>query len=164
MPGGFAAVYRVLAAAEEAGRVRRGYFVEGLGAAQFGAVGAIDRLRAQARPLEEGPGEALVLAATDPANPYGAALAWPRRGATDRRRHHMPIIGIGKREPVDKVFIPRDQTVADVLVHQRPRTIQLFWLQIGPILKHVLDPFVVDLVRPPGPKQVRKGQMHEQVP
>jgi len=79
VPGGFAAVYRVLAAAEEAGRVRRGYFVEGLGAAQFGAVGAIDRLRAQARPLGEGPGEALVLAATDPANPYGAALAWPTR-------------------------------------------------------------------------------------
>ena len=81
VPGGFAAVYRVLAAAEEAGRVRRGYFVEGLGAAQFGAVGAIDRLRAQARPLEEGPGEALVLAATDPANPYGAALAWPTRAS-----------------------------------------------------------------------------------
>ena len=79
VPGGFAAVYRVLAAAEEAGRVRRGYFVEGLGAAQFGAVGAIDRLRAQARPLDEGPGEALVLAATDPANPYGAALPWPAR-------------------------------------------------------------------------------------
>jgi ATP-dependent Lhr-like helicase len=79
VPGGFAAVYRVLAAAEEAGRVRRGYFVEGLGAAQFGAVGAIDRLRAQARPLGEGPGEALVLAATDPANPYGAALGWPAR-------------------------------------------------------------------------------------
>jgi len=79
VPGGFAAIYRVLAAAEEAGRVRRGYFVEGLGAAQFGAVGAIDRLRAQARPLDEGPGETLVLAATDPANPYGAALAWPAR-------------------------------------------------------------------------------------
>lgn len=79
-PGGFAATYRVLAAAEESGRVRRGYFVEGLGAAQFGAVGAVDRLRASARPLEDTVGgPALVLAAADPANPYGAALTWPPR-------------------------------------------------------------------------------------
>ncbi|MFN8136807.1 MAG: ATP-dependent helicase [Propionicimonas sp.] len=81
IPGGFAAVYRVLATAEESGRVRRGYFVEGLGAAQFGAAGAVDRLRAASRPLETGAsgGPALVLAAADPANPYGAALGWPAR-------------------------------------------------------------------------------------
>ncbi|MCC6495107.1 MAG: DEAD/DEAH box helicase, partial [Propionibacteriaceae bacterium] len=80
IPGGFAGVYRVLAAAEDSGRVRRGYFVEGLGAAQFGSVGAVDRLRSLARPLEDGVvGPALVLAATDPANPYGAALPWPAR-------------------------------------------------------------------------------------
>ncbi|MDQ2782110.1 MAG: DEAD/DEAH box helicase, partial [Actinomycetota bacterium] len=84
VPGGFAAAYRVLAAAEESGRVRRGYFIEGLGAAQFGTTGAIDRLRAQSRPLDaprradERP-LALVLAACDPANPYGAALPWPER-------------------------------------------------------------------------------------
>ncbi len=84
VPGGFAGVYRVLAAAEEAGRVRRGYFVEGLGAAQFGTTGAIDRLRAGAKPLDAGSVEvapALVLAACDPANPYGAALPWPDRPA-----------------------------------------------------------------------------------
>ncbi|HYO86159.1 MAG TPA: ATP-dependent helicase [Dermatophilaceae bacterium] len=92
IPGGFAAVYRVLATAEDAGKVRRGYFVEGLGASQFASVGAVDRLRAgrrgEGRPtadpgpqhrLEGGPAEALVLAATDPANPYGAALGWPDR-------------------------------------------------------------------------------------
>jgi ATP-dependent Lhr-like helicase len=88
--GGFAGVYRVLAAAEESGRVRRGYFVEGLGAAQFATTGAVDRLRAQSRPLPEEPGpfaterqnrapSAIVLAASDPANPYGAALGWPSR-------------------------------------------------------------------------------------
>ncbi|MGN6634200.1 MAG: Lhr family ATP-dependent helicase, partial [Oryzihumus sp.] len=127
--GGFAGVYRVLAAAEESGRVRRGYFVEGLGAAQFATTGAVDRLRAFSRPLPEapapampewetplpggsdsaspGPGSrpgagarpgfaaagsrrgpggrgpagpsAVVLAASDPANPYGAALSWPER-------------------------------------------------------------------------------------
>ena len=84
VPGGFAGVYRVLAAAEEAGRVRRGYFVEGLGASQFGTTGAVDRLRGSARPLGTAAREAppaLVLAAADPANPYGAALPWPERSA-----------------------------------------------------------------------------------
>jgi ATP-dependent Lhr-like helicase len=85
VPGGFAAVYRVLAAAEEAGRLRRGYFVEGLGAAQFAGPGAVDRLRAQSNEpssdLSTAPVSALVLAATDPANPYGAALPWPARAS-----------------------------------------------------------------------------------
>ncbi|HEX7127315.1 MAG TPA: DEAD/DEAH box helicase, partial [Thermodesulfobacteriota bacterium] len=73
--GGFSAVYEVLKAMEEAGRVRRGYFVAGCGAAQFALPGADDRLRARRRPGETP--ETVVLAATDPANPYGAALPWP---------------------------------------------------------------------------------------
>ncbi|MCO6006400.1 ATP-dependent helicase [Actinoallomurus purpureus] len=76
-PGGFAAVYPVLRAFEESGRCRRGYFVEGLGAAQFALPGAVDRLRAT-RP-DTGAPRAVVLASTDPANPYGAALPWPER-------------------------------------------------------------------------------------
>ncbi|WP_344655281.1 ATP-dependent helicase [Catenulispora subtropica] len=115
IPGGYAGVYSVLSAYEEAGRARRGYFVEGLGAAQFAAEGAVDRLRSLAAALEalearghEATGAALdesvhklmgvphdytprrpkkdperigalVLAATDPANAYGAALPWPAR-------------------------------------------------------------------------------------
>jgi ATP-dependent Lhr-like helicase len=90
-PGGFAGVYRVLAAFEETGRCRRGYFVEGLGAAQFAVPGAVDRLRGAAKLLDgsaarrsggepDDPVRALVLAATDPANPFGAALPWPGRG------------------------------------------------------------------------------------
>jgi ATP-dependent Lhr-like helicase len=81
--GGFAATYPVLRAMEEAGRIRRGYFVEGLGAAQFALVGALDRLRAVREP--EAGLVVHLLAATDPAQPYGAALAWPRRGEDDRR-------------------------------------------------------------------------------
>jgi ATP-dependent Lhr-like helicase len=78
--GGFAGVYRVLSAFEDAGRCRRGYVVEGLGAAQFSLPGAIDRVRALAQPAAGAePRRALVLAATDPANPYGAALPWPAR-------------------------------------------------------------------------------------
>ena len=79
-PGGFAAAYKVLAAFEDSGRCRRGYFVEGLGAAQFGTVGAIDRLRSHGdtqRDRDTQPVHAVALAATDPANPYGAALPWP---------------------------------------------------------------------------------------
>ena len=75
--GGFSAVYGVLKAMEDAAKVRRGYFVAGLGATQFALPGADDRLRG----AREAPAEArtLILAAMDPANPYGAALAWPER-------------------------------------------------------------------------------------
>jgi len=70
--GGFAGVYPVLRTLEERGSVRRGYFIEGLGAAQFAGAGAVDRLRARPEPT------AIALSAVDPAQPYGAALPWPR--------------------------------------------------------------------------------------
>ena len=89
VPGGFAAVYRVLSVLEENGSCRRGYFVDGLGASQFAPVEAVDQLRDRERETEtDRPGEedavgpsaeapTIALAATDPANPYGAALPWP---------------------------------------------------------------------------------------
>lgn len=83
--GGFAGVYKVLRAMEESGRCRRGYVVEGLGAAQFAVPGAIDRLRAVSQP-SEGSAAAVVLAATDPAQPYGAALPWPSTAGDVRHR------------------------------------------------------------------------------
>lgn len=82
VPGGFSAVYPVLRTFEERGHCRRGYFVEGLGGAQFALTEAIDRLRALAARGREA-AAAVVLAATDPANPYGAALPWPDRVAGD---------------------------------------------------------------------------------
>ncbi|MFF2956090.1 ATP-dependent helicase [Kitasatospora sp. NPDC057965] len=105
IPGGFAGVYRVLAAMEERGRTRRGYFVEGLGGAQFAMEGAADRLRSVSGRLERArgaewpaapsaePPQALVLAAADPANAYGAALAWPEppAGSTEAAgKTHRP--------------------------------------------------------------------------
>ena len=85
LPGGFAMLYKVLSTFEEAGRCQRGYFVESLGGAQFAVASTVDRLRGY---LDE-PGSfedptrpeyrAVVLAAADPANPYGAALPWPSR-------------------------------------------------------------------------------------
>jgi len=82
-PGGFAAVYKVLAAFEESGRCRRGYFVGGLGAAQFGTAGAVDRLRTFADTRPDDKPVAVALAATDPANPYGAALGWPESSSAE---------------------------------------------------------------------------------
>jgi ATP-dependent Lhr-like helicase len=76
--GGFALAYKVLAGLEETGRTRRGYFIEGLGAAQFATPATVDRLRTFAADPEDGtPPVAVTLGATDPANPYGAALGWP---------------------------------------------------------------------------------------
>ncbi|WP_237236063.1 DEAD/DEAH box helicase [Rothia nasimurium] len=104
-PGGFAGVYRVLSVAEEKGLARRGYFIEGLGAAQFATSSTVDRLReadGTTAADEEGQGAApgasayapvrrtrhsvTLLAATDPANPYGAALPWPAPVAWDSNR------------------------------------------------------------------------------
>ncbi len=77
IPGGFSAVYDVLKALEESGRIRRGYFVAGLGATQFALPAAIDLLRQlRTEPPAEKP-EFVQLAATDPANPYGSVLRWP---------------------------------------------------------------------------------------
>jgi ATP-dependent Lhr-like helicase len=92
VPGGFAALYPELCRLETLGVARRGYFVEGLGGAQFALPGAVERLRAQ-RPATRvsataagEPPQTLVLAATDPAQPYGAALPWPRQAPGDGSR------------------------------------------------------------------------------
>jgi ATP-dependent Lhr-like helicase len=82
VPGGFGPLYRVLKEMEDTGRVRRGYFVEGLAGAQFSLPGAVDRLRAARSDAAErdhavGAGDLTVLAAMDPANPYGSLLSWP---------------------------------------------------------------------------------------
>ena len=84
LAGGFASVYPVLKAMEEAGRARRGYFVAGLGAAQFALPGAVDRLRAAREGDADGRLEIVILAAADPAQPYGGTLAWPRDTDAER--------------------------------------------------------------------------------
>ncbi len=76
LPGGFSAVYDVLKALEESGRIRRGYFAAGLGATQFAMPAAVDMLRTLRRHRDE-EAEVLMLAASDPANPYGSLLRWP---------------------------------------------------------------------------------------
>ncbi len=88
IPGGFAALYDSLTQLETLGVARRGYFIEGLGGAQFALPGAVERLRSQ-QELDSVP--ALVLAASDPAQPYGAALPWP--GAPGERRRAQRVAG-----------------------------------------------------------------------
>ena len=87
IPGGFASLYGELANLETLGTARRGYFVEGLGGAQFALPAAVERLRGLRSDEPAGP---LVLAATDPANPYGATLPWPKREDSSRRPSRVP--------------------------------------------------------------------------
>jgi ATP-dependent Lhr-like helicase len=100
--GGFSAVYGVLKVLEERGQVRRGYFVDGLGAAQFAVPGAVDRLRAAREtpdPVinpDDVPGP-IVLASTDPAQPFGAALAWPDTpGRPARNASSLVVLHAGR--------------------------------------------------------------------
>jgi ATP-dependent Lhr-like helicase len=113
--GGFSSVYPVLKAMEEAGRARRGYFVAGLGATQFALPGADDRLRALRLDPEES--VTTILAATDPANPYGAALPWPASGARPQRaagaqvvlRDGALVAWIGRAETNLLTFLPAEE-------------------------------------------------------
>jgi ATP-dependent helicase Lhr and Lhr-like helicase len=95
IPGGYGSVYGQLRALETLGVCRRGYFVEGLGGAQFAPPGAVERLR-ELRPREDDEPEPLVLAAADPAQPYGAALPWPKRaGARAARVAGAQVVLLG---------------------------------------------------------------------
>jgi len=87
VPGGFATLYKVLGTFEDAGRCQRGYFVESLGGAQFAVASTVDRLRGYTDGVDPQRPEyrAVVLAAADPANPYGAALPWPAAGGEGAR-------------------------------------------------------------------------------
>jgi ATP-dependent Lhr-like helicase len=102
--GGYSAVYGELKALETLGLSRRGYFVEGLGGAQFALGGAVERIR-ELRPREDEPVETLVLAAADPAQPYGAALPWPRRAGARAARVAGAFVVLLGGEPA--LFVER---------------------------------------------------------
>jgi ATP-dependent helicase Lhr and Lhr-like helicase len=117
--GGFSAIYPVLRALEESGRVRRGYFVTGLGGSQFAHPGALERLRALRDSATTGEAwSSVVLAATDPANPYGAALPWPKSESARPMRvasTHVAIVDgrlaahLGRGERDLHTFLPTDE-------------------------------------------------------
>jgi ATP-dependent Lhr-like helicase len=158
VPGGFAALYRSLRDLETLGVCRRGAFVEGLGGAQFALAGAVERLRElrdadpEARPL--------VLAATDPANPYGAALPWPDRAAGRASRAAGAYVVLRGGEPLlfverggrslatlaaldDEAAQPAADTLAAAVRRGRPRRLALERVDGEPVLDSPLAPTLV---------------------
>ncbi len=114
--GGYSAVYPVLKALEEAGQVRRGYAVAGLGAAQFAAPGAIDRLRGERDGDERDP-TVVRLAATDPAQPYGAALPWPENAGRPARAAGASVILV---DGAPAVYLERGGRSLVTFAHDAP--------------------------------------------
>ncbi len=125
IPGGFSILYDALSQLETLGVCRRGYFVEGLGGAQFALPGAVERLRAQRDVEESAP---LVLAATDPAQPYGAALPWPRRdeaGARKPARVRGAYVVLAGAEPV--LYVEKGgRGIATLVDYGDPRLVASF--------------------------------------
>jgi ATP-dependent Lhr-like helicase len=160
--GGFSAVYPILRAMEDAGRIRRGYFVAGLGATQFANLGAIDLLRSL-REEPETP-ETLMLAATDPANPYGAIVKWPESKATMSRSvgaHVILVNGqmacyLSRGEKQLLLFLPDDEPSRSIvgrdvarqlasLVHDGMRRAMLIAeINDEPASRSPLVPFLVE--------------------
>jgi ATP-dependent Lhr-like helicase len=128
--GGFSAVYQVLKAMEDAGRVRRGYFVAGLGGAQFALPSAIDRLRSLREPPDDP--RAVIVAATDPANPYGSTVKWPERAGGGPTRVAGAVVMLvdgflagylrrGERELL--LFAPEEEPQRSRLIRAAARTL-----------------------------------------
>jgi ATP-dependent helicase Lhr and Lhr-like helicase len=160
LPGGWSSVYDVLKAMEEAGRVRRGYFVAGLGAAQFAIPGADDRLRALREESSEAP--PLILAATDPANPYGAALAWPEGPVRPQRAvgahvilHDGALVAWISRDATSLLlFLPPDdpqrtaaaraiaRALSDLVDRGDRKTYLVAEVDGGPVPQSVLAPYL----------------------
>jgi ATP-dependent Lhr-like helicase len=111
IPGGFSSLYDQLSALETIGVARRGYFVEGLGGAQFAVPGAVERLRAQ---RDDDAAPPIVLAATDPAQPYGAVLRWPQREGRTPQRVAGAYVVLAGAEPV--LYVERGGKGIQVLV------------------------------------------------
>jgi ATP-dependent Lhr-like helicase len=164
--GGFTTVYPVLRGLEEAGRIRRGYFVAGLGGSQFALPGALERLRGLRDPYagEDGP-PAVVLASTDPANPYGAVLPWPKEGGGRAMRAagtHVALVDgelaayLGKGEREITPYLPDDEpqrterarALARALAQWAAATDRraLGWSLVAgePIARSLLAPFLLD--------------------
>jgi ATP-dependent Lhr-like helicase len=124
VPGGYATLYPVLTALEEQGRIRRGYFVAGLGGSQFADPGALDRLRALREIVSE-QSWAVVLSATDPANPYGMLLPWPKEGARLARAAGAHVVLV---DGLLAAYVSRDE-----------RELSLFLPETEPSRPHIAE-------------------------
>jgi ATP-dependent helicase Lhr and Lhr-like helicase len=158
--GGFSAVYPVLKAMEEKGRVRRGYFVAGLGATQFASGGALELLRSLREEPEEP--ETVMIAATDPANPYGTIVKWPREGLMRVAGASVIFVNgalvayIPRGEKQLVVLLPDDEpsrgivaravakALASIVTSGRRRALLLSKVNDEPIAKSAIAPFLAE--------------------
>jgi ATP-dependent helicase Lhr and Lhr-like helicase len=170
IPGGFSILYDALGQLETLGVCRRGYFVEGLGGAQFALPGAVERLRSQRADEETPP---IVLAATDPAQPYGAALPWPRRDDESRRPQRVagayvvlagaePVLYVergGKGiatlvEPDDARLRPALEALARFVVSGRGRKLSLERVDGEPVVGSPWEAQLIELGFRAGPRKL----------
>jgi ATP-dependent Lhr-like helicase len=172
VPGGFASLYPELANLETLGTARRGYFVEGLGGAQFALAAAVERLRGLRSDEPAGP---LVLATTDPANPYGAALPWPRREDADGGRRPARVAGayvvtldaepvlyvekggrglVPLREPAEGWLREALAALADHVRRGRLRRIALERFDGEPIVGSEVEPLLIEIGFRQGPRRL----------
>ncbi len=170
IPGGFSSLYDALSSLETLGVCRRGYFVEGLGGAQFALPGAVERLRAQ-RPDQDS--AAVVLAATDPAQPYGAALPWPKRDQESRRPQRVagayvvlagsePAVYVERGGRGLQLLVDRDEprlraaleALAAFVVAGRGRKLSLERVDGEAVVGSPLEPLLVELGFRSGPSKL----------
>ncbi|MGZ5492883.1 MAG: Lhr family helicase, partial [Thermoanaerobaculia bacterium] len=160
LPGGFSAVYPVLKAMEDKGRVRRGYFVAGLGATQFASGGALELLRSLRDEPQEP--ETVVIAATDPANPYGTIIKWPREGLMRSvgarvilvngalsayvSRGEKQLIALLPDDEPSRTNVARElaQALASVVTEGRRRALLVTRINDEPASKSALAPFLTE--------------------
>jgi ATP-dependent Lhr-like helicase len=171
IPGGFSSLYDQFGALETIGVARRGYFVEGLGGAQFALPGAVERLRSQ---KDDDAAPPVVLAATDPAQPYGAVLKWPQREGRNPSRVPGSYVVMAGAEPV--LYVERGGKGLQVLVeHDDPRVDPALEALVGatvqgrvkrlaierldgePVIGSGWNDRLVDLGFRPGPRKLTVG-------
>jgi ATP-dependent Lhr-like helicase len=173
LPGGFSLLYDSFGALETLGVCRRGYFIEGLGGAQFALPGAVERLRAQKAEDEAPP---IVLAATDPAQPYGAALPWPKdanpptRSKRPQRAAGAHVVLAGSEpvlyverggrgilvltEPDDPRVRPSFEALAAFITSDRRRKLSLERIDGEPVVGSAWEPLLIELGFRQGPRKL----------
>jgi ATP-dependent Lhr-like helicase len=170
VPGGFASLYGELVNLETLGTARRGYFVEGLGGAQFALPGAVERLRSL---REDDAGGPLVLAATDPANAYGASLPWPKREESSRRPARVagahvvfldaePVLYVergGKglvplRDPDEAWLRDALEALADHVRRGRIKRLAVERFDGEPVVGSELEPLLIEIGFRQGPRRL----------
>ncbi len=170
IPGGFSILYDALSQLETLGTCRRGYFVEGLGGAQFALPGAVERLRSAGSGEETPP---IVLAATDPAQPYGAALPWPKRDTEHRKPQRVAgaYVVLAGAEPVvyverggrgltflvdadDPRVRPALSALADFVTGDRARRLSLERVDGEPVVGSAWESLLVEMGFRQGPRKL----------